>query len=184
MTEVVFRIKITPPDIGQQFKGQLAGLGERLTRAITAAMNMAASMMLEKGRADIASSGKFGTSWTAGLKMQIEGAGLNMRMYMTHDIPYAGIFETGGTINGAPLLWIPLSGTDAVGVRASAFGGGLFSSKSKGGGRPLLFSMTDKAPRYFGIESVTIPKKFHLTEDVTSVMSNFRAIFDDAWSAA
>lgn len=179
------RIKITPPNIGSIFKTKMAGLADRLDRAVTAAMNMAASMILEAGKADIAGAGKFGESWTKGLKVNIEGAAGNMRMYMTHDIPYAGIFETGGTIKGAPLLWIPLSGTDAAGIRASAFGGGLFSAKyPRKSGPPLLFSMADRQPRYFGVESVTIPKKFHLTEDVTSVMSHFRAIFDEAWAAS
>lgn len=180
---MTFRIKITPPGIGKLWAAKYAGLAERLNRTITAAMNMAASMILEAGRADIAAAGNFGESWTQGLKMEIEGSAPNMRMYLTHDKPGAAIFETGGTIRGGPLLWVPLSGTDAAGVRASAFGGGgLFSAKyPRLSGRPLLFSVADKKPRYFGIESVTIPKKFHLTENITSVMSNFRSIFDEAW---
>lgn len=182
---MTLRIRITPPGIGKLWAAKYAGLSERLNRAITAAMNMAASMILELGRADIASAGKFGESWTAGLKMTMEGAAPNMRMYLTHDIPWAGIFETGGSIHGNPLLWIPISGTDAAGTRASAFGGGLFSAKyPRHSGPPLLFSIADKKPRYFGVEQITIPKKFHLTDDITSVMANFRSIFDDAWKQA
>lgn len=178
----MLRIVITPPNIGELVGSQFLELAQRLNRALTAAMNMAASMILDRGRSDIASAGKFGTSWTSGLKINIEGAAPNMRMYLTHDIPWAGIFETGGTIYGSPLLWIPLSGTDAAGVRATAFGGGLFSAKyPRKSGRPLLFSVSDKKPRYFGTESVTIPKKFQLTDDITSVMANFRSIFDAAW---
>lgn len=180
---MTLRIKVTFPAVGHKFKDQMAGLADRLKRAIDAAMNMAASMMLEAGQRDIAGAGKFGVSWVDGLRVVIEGSTPNMRMYFTHDISWAGIFETGGTILGRPLLWIPLSGTDAVGVRASAFGDGLFSAKypRRDGGPPLLFSMADKQPRYFGVSEVTIPRKFHLTEDVTSVMSNFKAIFDTAW---
>ncbi len=183
---MTFRIKITPPNIGTMFKTQMAGLADRLNRAITSAMNMAASMILEAGKSDISSAGSFGQRWTDGLHVNVEGAAPNMRMYMTHDIPYAGIFETGGTIQGNPYLWIPISGTDAMGIRAAAFGAGLFSAKypRKDGGPPLLFSIADRMPRYFGAESVTIPKKFQLTEDVTSVMSNFRAVFDDAWKTS
>lgn len=179
-------IKITPGNIGTELKGDFVGLGDRLLRALSAAMNMAASMIIEAGKRDIASAGNFGGRWTDGLTMQIEDGSLaNMRMYLTHTIPWAGIFETGGTIQGKPLMWIPISGTDAAGVRASAFGGGLFSAKyPRRSGPPLLFAISDKKPRYFGIEEVTIPKKFQLTEDITSVMSNFRAIFDDAWKAA
>jgi hypothetical protein len=178
-------IKFTA-NVGAKFKSQMAGLGDRLNRAIEAAMNMAASMMLEAGRTDIGSAGNFGQRWTDGLHVTIEGSAPNMKMYFTHDIPWASIFETGGTVTGSPLLWIPLSGTDAQGIRASAFGGGLFSAKypRRDGGPPLLFSMADKKPRYFGVSEVTIPPKFHLTEDVTSVMSNFKAVFDAAWKAA
>lgn len=183
----MIRIKITPPNFGAEFKRKLAGLADRYNKAITAAFNMAASMIEDRARADISSAGKFGASWTQGLHVNVEGAAPNMKMSMTHDIPWAGIFEKGGTIHGSPLLWIPISGTDAVGVRASAFGGGLFSAgmnHKRLSGRPLLFSMADKKPRYFGIESITIPKKFHLTEDIRSVMSNFRAVFDAAWKAS
>ncbi len=157
--------------------------GARLNKALNAAANMAASLMQELGRNDIGGAGNFGSRWVDGLKVNVEGAAPgNMKISMTHDIPWAGIFETGGTIQGSPMLWIPLSGTDAAGIRASAFGGGLFSAKyPRHGGPPLLFSMADKKPRYFGVEAVTIPRKFQLTEDVVSVMSNFRAVFDDAW---
>lgn len=179
-------IRLTPPGIATIWRQNLAGLGDRITRALNTAASMAASMILEAGRADISAAGAFGASWTEGLKMQVEGAAPgNMKLFLTHDIPWAGIFEKGGTIHGSPYLWIPLSGTDAAGIRASAFGGGLFSAKyPRHGGAPLLFSMADKKPRYFGVESVTIPRKFHLTEDVVSVMSNFRAVFDDAWKVS
>jgi hypothetical protein len=178
------KFKITPQNVGDIWKSRMAGLQDRLYAALTAAANMAASLIQDKARADIASAGNFGARWTDGLEVTVEGAAPNMILSMTHKIPWAGIFETGGTISG-DLLWIPLSGTDAAGIRASAFPGGLFSAKyPRQGGKPLLFSMQDKKPRYFGVESVTIPKKFQLTEDVTSVMANFRAIFDDAWKAA
>jgi hypothetical protein len=99
---------------------------------------------------------------------------------MTHTNPGAKIFEKGGVIKGKPLLWIPLSGTDAVGVRAGAYGG-LYSVNNPGQKRPLLFSIKDKQPKYFGIEQVTMPKKFHLAEIQKSVMGNFRQLFDQAF---
>lgn len=179
---MTLRIKISF-GVGSQFKDKLAGLADRLKRAIDASMNMAASMLLEAGRADISSAGKFGSRWTDGLKVVLEGASPNMKMYFTHELPFASIFETGGFVAGP--VWIPLSGTDAAGIRASAFGDGLFSAKyPRKSGKPLLFSMADKKPRYFMATDITIPRLFHLTEDVTSVMSNFQAVFDEAWKAA
>ena len=175
-----FRIVVGDP--GPQFKTIMAGLAARLTTTIDTAMRMAQSMISDAAKADISSAGNFGERWTDGLHVNLEGAAPNMRLSMTHDIPYAGIFETGGDVLGNPLLWIPLSGTDAAGIRAQAFGG-LFSAKyPRKTGRPLLFSVTDRQPRYVGVDSVTIPKKFHLQDDVNDVMSNFRSIFSEAWA--
>lgn len=178
-----FKITITNP--GPKFRTQMAGLADRLNKAIGLSLNMVASLIKSAADSDITNAGDFGERWTSGLHVNVEGAMPNMRLYMTHDIPYASIFETGGIIEGHPMLWIPLSGTDAAGIRASAFGGGLVSArKARTTGRPLLFSVTDRKPKYFGIEGIVMPKKFHLSEDVTGVMSNYRSIFNRAWKAA
>lgn len=177
-----FKIVITNP--GPAFATKMAGLADRIYRALDASFNMVASLLKAEADSDISSAGNFGERWTEGLKVNIDGAGANMRLYMTHDIDYAPIFEQGGVIEGKPLLWLPLPGTDAAGIRAAAFGGLFSPKKQRATGRPLLFSVADKKPRYFGIESVTIPKKFHLAEDVGTVMANYRQIFNDAWAAS
>lgn len=146
--------------------------------AISASLNMAASMIKEAADADIQSAGKFGDRWTRGLHVDVEGSTGNMRISMYHDIDYAAVFEEGGTIHGNPLLWIGLSGTDAEGIPASQYPGGLFSAAHRDGKTPLLFSVSDKLPKYFGIASVTIPKLFHLSDAAKSVMGRFRDIFD------
>lgn len=179
---MVFRIT-TNNIAAPKFKQNLAGLHDRFAEALKAAINMAASMMKKQGDADITSAGKFGSRWTNGLHVDVSETLGNMRISMTHDVPYAGIFQTGGVIKGNPLLWIPLSGTDAVGQKASEYGGGLFSVRREGSGRPLLFSIADSQPKYFGIEQVTIPKTFHLLEIQKSVMANFRSLFDNAFKA-
>ena len=163
-------------------RANLAGLQDRFDDAIPAAANMAASMIKQLGDADIAAAGNFGSRWTSGLHVVVEQRALNrMRISVTHDIPFAGVFETGEQISGSPFLWIPISGTDAEGVRARDYGA-LFSIKGVGpSGHPLLFSVADKKPKYFGIESVTIPKIFHLDTIIKSVMTNFRTYFDRAW---
>lgn len=164
-----------------KFKQNLAGLQDRFQGALTAAANMAASMIQERARADIQAGGKFGGEWISGLKVQVETAGLkNIRISMTHVDARAKIFEQGGVIHGKPLLWIPLSGTDAAGVKPGDYGG-LYSVNNPSQKRPLLFSIKDKKPKYFGIEQVTIPKKWHLAEIQKSVMANFRQIFDTAF---
>jgi hypothetical protein len=160
----------------------LAGLQERFDEVIPAAANMAASMIKKMGDADISAAGNFGSRWTSGLHVFAEKSGRNrMQITVTEDVPYADIFETGGEIEGNPFLWIPISGTDAEGVRARDYGA-LFSIKGTSqNGHPLLFSVSDKKPKYFGIASVVIPKTFHLDTIIQSVMANFRAYFDQAW---
>ena len=161
-----------------KLRANLAGLYDRMQQAITASANMAASMIEAAGQLDIAEAGRFGMRWISGLHVRATADALNnMRISMTHDVPYAGIFERGGTIKGSPLLWIPLSGTDAEGIRARDFPDRMFSGKSRQG-TPLLFSISDKLPKYFGVESVTIPKTFHLREIQMSVMRNYRQLFD------
>jgi hypothetical protein len=179
---VVFRIRIDKA-AAPKFAKNLAGVGERFEKALTAAANMAASMIQEKARADIAGSGNFSGDWVSGLHVKVEGEGLkNMRISMYHDKPEAEIFAKGGEIHGNPLLWIPLSGTDAEGTQAKDYHDGLFSAVSRAG-NPLLFSISDKMPKYYGIESVTIPQKWHLDEIQKSVMANFRQLFDTAFKA-
>lgn len=164
-----------------KFKQNLAGLGERMSKALEAAANMAASLIQERGRADIASAGEFQGDWIGGLKVQAEKVGQkNMRISMTHSDPRVAIFEKGGVVKGKPLLWIPLSSTDAVGIRPRDYGG-LYSVNNPGQKHPLLFSIKDKQPKYFGIEQITQPKRFHLAEIQKSVMANFRQLFDQAF---
>jgi hypothetical protein len=179
-----FRITITNP--GPKFKDQMDAIAARLTKTIDTFMHMIQSMIKSEADADISSAGNFGPRWTDGLHVNIEGAAPNMRLYMTHDVPYAGIFETGGTIEGNPKLWIPIPGTDAAMERARAmdYPGGVRGGRGGNRARPLLFSVTDHKPKYFGVDSVTIPKKFHLAEDVNNVMSNYRSVFDDAWNSS
>lgn len=179
-----FRITITNP--GPKFKDQMDAIGARITKTIDTFMHVIQSMIKEKADADISSAGNFGERWTDGLHVNLEGAAPNMRLYMTHDVPYASIFETGGTIEGNPKLWIPIPGTDAAMNRARAmdYPGGVRGGRGGNRARPLLFSVTDHKAKYFGVDSVTIPKKFHLTEDVNNVMANYRSVFDNAWNSS
>jgi hypothetical protein len=155
------------------FKKSLDEVSAKYEIAFKTALNMVASMIKERSDTDIQNAGKFSEAYTAGLKVTVDGN----RVITMLDMPGANVFETGGTIQGNPLLWIPLSGTDAEGVRARDYGIGLFSVNRKSGGVPLLFSVQDRKPKYFGISSVNIPKKFHLQEIQLSVMSNFTEVF-------
>jgi hypothetical protein len=56
--------------------------------------------------------------------------------------------------------------------------GGLFSVQRQGKA-PLLFSKQDQKPKFFGIESIHLRKRFHLKEAVQRVADRMQQIFDD-----
>jgi hypothetical protein len=158
------------------FKASLDQKAAEFETAFSVALNMIASMMEKEISLDIRNSGKFGDEYLENLSVEVEGNTITA----TLDDPNASIFETGGTINGNPLLWLPISGTDAEGIQASNYGDQLFSVNRVAGGVPLLFSVKDRAPKYFGVPSVTIPKKFHIAEIVVGVMQEFPSVLKDA----
>lgn len=159
-------VTLTGGDLASKVKANLEAIVEKVNTAVTAAMNMAASMIQDQARANIAAGGNFGGRWTDGLHVTLN----NMRISMSHDIPYADIFETGGTITGHPLLWLPLGGAQR--------GQPMFSAKNAK--KPLMFSVADKTPQLFGIASVTIPKKWDLNGVIQNVLQNFADYFSEA----
>jgi len=179
---VTLNVKIEP--VSGSFEQSAKQLRDMQAKAIPAAANMAASMLRAGYVESIMHGGKFGSRWSDGLHVDVDHQVMRSTITTRHDIPYAGIFETGGTIKGNPFLWIPLSGTDAEGIPAKDYPGGVFSARKQGSGRPLLFAISDKKPRYFGIESVTIPAKWNLRGVQASVMANFREFYDAAFKAA
>lgn len=144
--------------------------------AFATARNMVASMLRDEVRDEIASAGRFDSEYLEGLTVEVDDESIRL----TLDAPGADIFANGGTIEGNPLLWIPISGTDAQGIQAKDYGDQLFSVNRKAGGVPLLFSVKDRAPKYFGVPSVTIPQKFNIPEIMERVMGDFPEIFADA----
>lgn len=169
-------MKLTVETNVKQLRANFDGAAKTFDKRITAAANMAMSMIVEESKADIEAAGAFGAAFTDDLTGSVEKTGSGIKISITHTDPRAELFEEGGIIEGNPLLWIPLSNTDAFGIRASSYPNGLFSVTRRDG-LPLLFSVADKKPRYFGITKVHIPKKFHLHEIATRVMENFKQIF-------
>jgi len=87
------------------------------------------------------------------------------------------VFEHGPTvIHGKPMLWIP---TTPGGPTASRSGKKLVSATVRG--TPMMFDDDDKdrnrKPLYIGVESVTIPDKFRVTEIVKKHVAKFATLF-------
>jgi hypothetical protein len=174
------------PSPKQKLRTNLAGLHNRMANASRIAMRRAAAMIEAQTRNAIASAGNF-ADLAAAFHATVTSGTQNMKIAMGFDedkAAQAEIFAKGGTIHGDPLLWIPLSFSDAVGISAKNYSGQLVGVQPKSGGRPLLISTSDRLPKYFGIDSVTIPKKFDTEAIRDRVMANFREYYDTAFKAA
>lgn len=83
----------------------------RVARASQAAIHDAADFVRVAGRANIAAAG-LSERWQSGWVVdegQTPGVqSPNAELTTHHKIPYAVVFETGATIQGKPLLWLPL----------------------------------------------------------------------------
>lgn len=162
----------------EAYKKSVDEVRDRFSQAFSVAENMVASMIRQEVTADIKGAGKFSDKYLAGLSVTVEDHTITTEL----DAPGASLFETGGVIHGRPLLWLPISGTDAEGIQASDYGGQLFSV-NRTSGVPLLFSVKDHAPKYFGVPSVTIPKLFHIEEIQNRVADGLPEIFENALGA-
>lgn len=173
--------------LGAKFRERIKRYDEKRIRAIQSAARRAAEEIEVEGRADIAAGGDFKSSrWQDGLhaKVSFESrADLNIRV--THDVKYWVVFEEGRVIHGKPLLWIPLDfAGDAQGVMARDYPGQLFRV-DRPGKAPLLLAGGGKGhdaePKYFGKESVRIPKKFHLREIARQVSRRLNQFYREAF---
>ena len=175
---VAVRLYFDSERVGQKFERSVSRQAALVRNAARAAAFDASEEIRERAAADMASAGNFGPRWTHGLNVEITEGGGNIRIAFNHNVPYWSVFQYGKVIHGKPLLWIPLSfAADAKGVLARNFPGGLFRVDRIGGRAPLLLSYQTREPKYFGKESVTIPKKFHVIEIIRDVAKNMREIF-------
>jgi len=174
--------------IGRQFKNRTQRFGERQIVAAQTAAQKAADTLISEGQADMASSGKFTSDrWQQGLQAKVSfqsRSDINIRF--THSVTFWRVFEFGATIQGKPMLWIPLSfADDAQGVRARDYSGDLFRV-DRPGKAPLLMASQGKGQpaeaKYFGKDHVTIPRKFHLRDVARSVASRISQFYKEAFA--
>jgi hypothetical protein len=173
---MALRIVFNGKQQGPKIKAAYAKHSREVLDAINQTAAQAAEEIETEGRADIGSAGNFGKRWTEGFTAQVGQGGGNIRISVNEEVPYWRVFQFGATIQGKPLLWIPLSfADDAQGISAKDYPGPLFRVDRKVGA-PLLMTTGGQA-KYFGKESVKIPKKFHLIEIVKGVARRMNDIY-------
>lgn len=172
------RVYVDETKVGPLFQRAVTRAGDRVRAAARDAAKDIASEIEAKGRADIQAAGNFGSRWTTGLHADVTEGGGNIRVSVTEDVPYWRVFQFGATIHGKPMLWIPLSfAKDAQGVRARDYPKQLFRVNRQGKAPLLMTPGKPAQPKYFGKESVTIPKKFHIVEIARAVAGRAREFY-------
>lgn len=185
---------------GRQIQASVEKHKRRIAMARAIAARQVSGNIKKDGMVDIRASGNFGTRWTNAWTARLTPDGFDTPIEQSIVIEtffdgnkfqgargtnYAHIFEFGGTItanNPSGLLWIPLSFADVpIGQRGpvwpSEYPGGLFRVNRKDGKVPLLLSLDDKQPKYFGIPQVVEPKKFHLRDVGTAAARQFQSFY-------
>lgn len=176
----VFRKNVAP-----EIRDRITRKLKLIAGASSYATTQTAKVIERKGRANIAAAGRFGRRWQEGLKARRDppaGTYINNSIVITHNVLGARLFEFGGTVEGRPLLWLPLSfAGDAQGIRAADYGKrhGLFKVE-RNGKPPLLLSLADRQPKYVGIQAVTIKRKWNIRGIAQqSMRSDFRRLYDE-----
>ncbi len=176
---------------GERVGPQLARSASKNIKKILAAERGAADdvvkFIVPRAAEDIASAGNFGNRWSDGFKGKVSEGGGNIRVAFTMPsgppMRYWRVFQYGAVIHGRPLLWIPLSfAKDAQGINARDYPGKLFRVNRKSGAAPLLMTRSkgeQAQAKYFGKESVTIPKKFHLVEIIKDGAKKLKQFYSD-----
>jgi len=153
--------------------------------AAIAALRETAANAVQEGRQNIGAAGPGfrRAKWQSGLQYRTKNAtqdgepSTSAKAIIFHKYGIAGVFEHGPTvIHGKPMLWIP---TTPGGPTASRSGKKLVSATVRG--TPMMFDDDDKdrnrKPLYIGVESVTIPDKFRVTEIVKKHVAKFATLF-------
>jgi len=101
--------KIVVDDVADALQGAILAMDQPVRLACTAAIQVAGQRVLYYGQANISQAGlgaKFSKAWH--VKIYPGKPSIDAAAWAYHKIPFASIFEDGGTIHGKPMLWIPL----------------------------------------------------------------------------
>lgn len=180
------RLYFSGQPMGQQLSRSTRKNTSLVVSSMVATGETTAENILTRGRSDIAGAGKFGGRWVSGLQAKVTRGGGNIRLAVSHNVKYFMIFEKGATIAGKPLLWLPIGGGGGGGgkpVFARDFPGRLFKIESKSG-KPLLMDAVNKTPRYVGLQSVRIPRKFHIRDIIRQEASRMKEVYKAKFSGA
>jgi hypothetical protein len=134
-------------EISGSYPKMLKATQGRIAKTATKTMHDAADLMKSQGRSAMASGG-MSTRFQNTLRSNVypsSGVSLTPAALLYDKIPWAGIFETGGTIAGSPMLWLPIDENLPLQARGKRWTPKDFTNQigplrsGKHGSKPLLF---------------------------------------------
>lgn len=170
--------------------------GDEIAKAATATIEAAAQEVVRQAESDVAAAG-FSLKWQKSFhyKMYPDGGApsYDAAAEIYSKIPYSEVFETGATIRGRPLLWIPTHNAPMANGFARhtmtpkeyIAGGGHLYSANRPGKPPMLVGTRRPAakgtrvPLYIGIDAVKIDKQFHVYEIADAEANRLPELFDE-----
>lgn len=152
------RLQLEGEDIGRKVQKKMDKLGSVVRGAMQEAAEEVADTILSRGREDIEAAGNFGADWTEALHADITESQRTVRV------------DVGMEPEGPPVaFW-----------RVFEHGATIFAHNSKGlltWPNKSAFSIDGVVPAFISKPSVTIPKKFHLTEIIREEAAKASAVF-------
>jgi hypothetical protein len=166
---------------------------EQMSRAAYSALQDMAADIKRSGRRAIANAGlslKWQNAWIVNVYPSTPS--LRAAIEARHKIPYADLFESGGTVRGRPIMWIPTKQAPRPAGRGEsrltparfekAYGPLTGSRKSSGNRTPLLFGRDPisrkMVPMFFGIRLARHRSRFNLGYVVSSASLRFEGYYD------
>jgi len=171
---MVVRVRLISKPIQPQIDEVIEQTRERVVSAATGATELFAENVQSKGRADIASAGRFSGDWISGFTYTISGEKGVKTIVFKHSKRLWRVFQKGAVLRGKPILWIPV---DPSGPRAKQFPGRLFQVKGRRKRDTPILMSDDGRVRYIGIKSGRIKRKFHLLKIIRDEARNLRHEF-------
>lgn len=182
------RVSFETDKLGRTYKRSTERNKTKVLASMRATAEAVRLEVITRGRADIReASPAFAKSkrWAPGFDGKVTEGGGVIKTTFTHKIKYWTVHQFGAIIkakNKTGLLWIPLDfAKDAQGVMARDFPEPLFRV-NRAGKAPLLMTVAEKQPKYFGVPSVKIPKRFHIYEIIREVTRQTKDFYRKAFA--
>jgi hypothetical protein len=137
---------------------------QKVYAAEVGAVHDVADLAIKQGRANIAGAG-FSSRWQRALTYSFyPNKGSDPAAVIFDRIPFANVFEFGMTIQGRPLLWLPIEQNLPQGVHSPKQYGRKLVSVNIAGKPPLMFDAANRlaGPLFVGVSSVNIRKRWDL----------------------